>query len=222
MSCRIATKVYGIVSAERQQEMSGLEFVQGLADGTLPLNTMAETLGYDVSEAELGRVLVTALPDAAHLNPTGTVHGGLAATMLDSCMGLAIRTTLEKGFGSTTRVQDFAGAAYHAGNGSNCSRGPRPELRPPHRNRRRTHHRSARSLTRPRHDHVPDFSELGLTIGHSSIAPKAAIWPGYQRNGSLRSRCLLSSAAGWVAPKDLRVRAIRASRQLLRQHPPRC
>jgi uncharacterized protein (TIGR00369 family) len=102
MSCRIATKVYGIVSTERQQEMSGLEFVQGLADGTLPLNTMAETLGYDVSEAELGRVLVTALPDAAHLNPTGTVHGGLAATMLDSCMGLAIRTTLEKGFGSTT------------------------------------------------------------------------------------------------------------------------
>jgi uncharacterized protein (TIGR00369 family) len=82
--------------------MTGLEFVQGLADGTLPLNTMAKTLGYDISEAENGRVVVTATPKDVHLNPAGTVHGGLAATMLDSCMGLAIQSTLEKGAGSTT------------------------------------------------------------------------------------------------------------------------
>ncbi|HEX4237788.1 MAG TPA: PaaI family thioesterase [Xanthobacteraceae bacterium] len=102
MSCRVTSKAYGTVSTERQKEMSGLEFVQGLADGTLPLNTMAETLGYDVSEAASGRVVVTAVPDRGHLNPAGTVHGGLAATMLDSCMGLAIHSTLEKGVGSTT------------------------------------------------------------------------------------------------------------------------
>jgi uncharacterized protein (TIGR00369 family) len=82
--------------------MTGLEFVQGLADGTLPLNTIARTLGYDVVEAEAGRVVVTAEPTADHLNPAGSVHGGLAATMLDSCMGLAIQSTLEKGTGSTT------------------------------------------------------------------------------------------------------------------------
>jgi uncharacterized protein (TIGR00369 family) len=82
--------------------MNGLEFVRMLADGSLPLNTMAKTLGYDVSEAANGRVVVTAMPDATHLNPAGTVHGGLAATMLDSCMGLAIHSTLEKGVGSTT------------------------------------------------------------------------------------------------------------------------
>ena len=98
----VSGKVYGTVSAEQQRQMSGLEFVEGLANGTLPLNTMAETLGYDVSEAESGRVVVTAIPDTAHLNPAGTVHGGLAATMLDSCMGLAIHSTLAKGFGSTT------------------------------------------------------------------------------------------------------------------------
>jgi uncharacterized protein (TIGR00369 family) len=102
MSCRVTSKAYGTVSTERQKEMSGLEFVQGLADGTLPLNTMAETLGYDVSEAASGRVVITAVPDRGHLNPAGTVHGGLAATMLDSCMGLAIHSTLEKGVGSTT------------------------------------------------------------------------------------------------------------------------
>ncbi len=95
-------KIYGTVSAEHQKQMSGLEFVQGLANGTLPLNTMAQTLGYDVSEAAKGRVVVTAVPDATQLNPAGTVHGGLAATILDTCMGLAIHSTLEKGFGSTT------------------------------------------------------------------------------------------------------------------------
>jgi uncharacterized protein (TIGR00369 family) len=82
--------------------MSGLEFVQGLVDGTLPLNTIARTLGYDVVEAENGRVVVAAQPDETHLNPAGTVHGGLAATLLDSCMGLAIWSTLDKGVGQTT------------------------------------------------------------------------------------------------------------------------
>ncbi len=98
----IAGKAYGTVSPEQQKQLSGLEFVQGLAEGTLPLNSMAKTLGYDVSEAANGRVVVTARPNAAHLNPAGTVHGGLAATMLDTCMGLAIHSTLEKGVGSTT------------------------------------------------------------------------------------------------------------------------
>ena len=102
MPSRIAVKTYGTVSADQQKEMSGLEFVQGLADGTLPLNTMARTLGYDVTEATQGRVVVIAEPNGALLNPAGTVHGGLAATMLDTCMGLAIQTTLEKGLGSTT------------------------------------------------------------------------------------------------------------------------
>jgi uncharacterized protein (TIGR00369 family) len=102
MSSRVASKTYGTVSADRQNAMTGLEFVQGLADGTLPLNTIARTLGYDITEAESGRVVVTAEPKDIHLNPAGTVHGGLAATMLDSCMGLAIRSTLEKGVGSTT------------------------------------------------------------------------------------------------------------------------
>ena len=102
MPSRSASKTYGTVSADEQKEMSGLEFVQGLADGTLPLNTIARTLGYDITEAESGRVVVTAEPKDIHLNPAGTVHGGLAATMLDSCMGLAVQSTLEKGVGSTT------------------------------------------------------------------------------------------------------------------------
>jgi uncharacterized protein (TIGR00369 family) len=102
MPSRTASRTYGTVSADRRKEMTGLEFVQGLADGTLPLNTIAQTLAYDVSEAVSGRVVVTAEPSGIHLNPAGTVHGGFTATLLDSCMGLALQTTLEKGFGQTT------------------------------------------------------------------------------------------------------------------------
>ncbi len=102
MPSRVASKTYGTVAADRRKEMSGLEFVQGLVAGTLPLNTIARTLGYDVTEAENGRVVVAATPNDTHLNPSGTVHGGLAAALLDSCMGLAIWTTLEKGLGQTT------------------------------------------------------------------------------------------------------------------------
>jgi uncharacterized protein (TIGR00369 family) len=102
MTSSIVSKTYGTVSADRQRQMSGLEFVQGLVDGTLPLNTIAETLGYDIAEAVSGRVVITAEPNATHLNPAGTVHGGFAATLLDSCMGLAVQTTLEKGLSQTT------------------------------------------------------------------------------------------------------------------------
>jgi uncharacterized protein (TIGR00369 family) len=95
-------KRYGVVSGDQQRTMSGLDFVQGLVTGTLPLNSMAETLGYDIVEVSHGRVAIAAEPTAAHLNPAGTVHGGLSATLLDSCMGLAVHSTLDKGFGQTT------------------------------------------------------------------------------------------------------------------------
>jgi uncharacterized protein (TIGR00369 family) len=98
----MTTKTYGTVSEAKRRELTGLEFVRGLASGELPLNTIARTLGYDVAEAERGRVLVTVMPTDAHLNPAGTVHGGLTATLLDSCMGLAIQSMLEKDFSQTT------------------------------------------------------------------------------------------------------------------------
>ncbi|MEW6644707.1 MAG: PaaI family thioesterase [Pseudomonadota bacterium] len=97
-----ADKSYGTVAADTRSRLSGLSFVQGLVDGTLPLNTLANTLGYDVTEATRGRVVVTLTPDARHLNPAGTVHGGVAAALLDSCMGLAIWSTLDAGLAQTT------------------------------------------------------------------------------------------------------------------------
>jgi uncharacterized protein (TIGR00369 family) len=90
------------LSACEQREISGPEFVRGLVSGALPLNTMAKTLGYDIVEAEEGRVVIAAMPSSDHMNPNGTIHGGVAATLLDSCMGLAVRTLLPRGVGSTT------------------------------------------------------------------------------------------------------------------------
>src|SRR5882757_4013305 len=102
MTGQVVSKTYGTVSADRRRQMTGLEFVQGLAGGTLPLNTIAQTLGYDVTEAVSGRVVITAEPGDIHLNPGGTVHGGFSATLLDSCMGLAVQSMLDKGVASTT------------------------------------------------------------------------------------------------------------------------
>ena len=93
---------YGVVSADERRALDGLEFVQRLVTGALPLNTMARTLGYNIAEASMGRVVVTADPSGDHLNPAGTVHGGFAATLLDTCMGLAVHTTIGNGFNSTT------------------------------------------------------------------------------------------------------------------------
>jgi uncharacterized protein (TIGR00369 family) len=127
----MASKTYGTVSAEQQKQMSGLEFVQGLASGALPLNTIAQTLGYDVAEAESGRVVITLVPTGAHLNPAGTVHGGLTATLLDSCMGLAVQSTLDQGVSQTTLefkislvrpITPATGQVRAEGNVLNCGR----------------------------------------------------------------------------------------------------
>lgn len=96
------SKDYGTVPLADQLTMTGLQFVQGFVDGSVPLNPLARTLGYDIVEVQDGRVVVTARTSADQLNPSGTVHGGVAAVLLDTCMGLAIRTRVERGKSSTT------------------------------------------------------------------------------------------------------------------------
>jgi len=102
MTKMAANRRYGIVNFDELKALTGLQFVQGLVDGSLPLNTMARAIGYDVVEASEGRVVVAANSSHEHLNPEGTVHGGVAATLLDTCMGLAIKSMLEQGYASTT------------------------------------------------------------------------------------------------------------------------
>ena len=81
--------------------MTGLEYVTGLMEGRLTV-PMTSLLGYRIVVAEPGRVVFEGRPAAEHYNTMGAVHGGYAATLLDSCMGCAVHTMLGEGMGYTT------------------------------------------------------------------------------------------------------------------------
>ena len=87
---------------EDMASMSGLELMQALVDGTIPPPSMAETMGLSMVEVREGWSLFHAQADARHLNPLGMVHGGFAATALDSVTGCAVHTRLEPGVGYAT------------------------------------------------------------------------------------------------------------------------
>lgn len=95
-------KTYGVVSPEIFKSYDGLAFLQAIVAGTLPQPPIGEPMGFHLSEAAQGRVVFTGLPEFRHYNPMGVVHGGFAATLLDSALGCAIFTTLAKGDGWTT------------------------------------------------------------------------------------------------------------------------
>jgi uncharacterized protein (TIGR00369 family) len=86
----------------RPLEMSGLEHLEAIRDGRFPPPPIAELLGFELLEVGHGRATFAAVPGAQHYNPIGVVHGGLAATLLDSAMGCAVQTTLEAGVAYTT------------------------------------------------------------------------------------------------------------------------
>ena len=83
-------------------ELSGLDVMRRMAAGEFPQPPIAQTLGFRLVEAEYGRAVFECEPAEFHYNPIGTVHAGLAATLLDSAMGCAFVTTLDAGVGWTT------------------------------------------------------------------------------------------------------------------------
>jgi uncharacterized protein (TIGR00369 family) len=93
---------YGVVPPEVAATMSGLELLQGMIEGRLPGPPIMKLLGFGLVEVGQGRAVFEGTPTLAHYNPLGTVHGGYAATLLDSCMGCSVHTTLPKGVGYTT------------------------------------------------------------------------------------------------------------------------
>lgn len=76
-------------------------FTEMLA-GRLPAPPICRTLGMALAEIEPGRVVFAYTPVFEHYNPLGSVHGGIAATLLDSVMGCCVHTTLKAGTGYTT------------------------------------------------------------------------------------------------------------------------
>ena len=72
---------------EQARVMSGLDFLVAIRDEELPPAPIQRLLDFTLTEVEEGRVVFTAEPGEQHYNPIGVVHGGLAATLLDSAMG---------------------------------------------------------------------------------------------------------------------------------------
>ncbi len=89
-------------SAASGLELSGIEHMRAIANGTLPPPPIAQLLGFTILEADRGRATFATEPAEWMYNPIGMVHGGIAATILDSCMGCAVHTSLEAGVGYTT------------------------------------------------------------------------------------------------------------------------
>ncbi len=103
MNDRTAASIeYGVTPAAVMASMPGIDFVRAILDGSLPAPPIMQTIEPFDSTAEPGVVVMHSIPGFRHYNPIGSVHGGYAATLLDSVMGLAVHTMLPPGTGYTT------------------------------------------------------------------------------------------------------------------------
>ncbi|MEA2306233.1 MAG: hypothetical protein QOH43_3513, partial [Solirubrobacteraceae bacterium] len=91
-----------LATASAVRGLSGLEAIRMVAAGELPPPPIAELLGMSITVVEHGHVVFSLEPAEWMYNPIGSVHGGVAATLLDSSLGCAIHTTLAAGQRYTT------------------------------------------------------------------------------------------------------------------------
>ncbi|MDP9134674.1 MAG: PaaI family thioesterase [Actinomycetota bacterium] len=92
---------------EQARAMRGSSFLEAIRDEELPPAPIQRLLGFTLTEVEEGRVVFAAEPGEQHYNPIGVVHGGFAATLLDSALGAAVHSTLPEGQGYTTLETKF-------------------------------------------------------------------------------------------------------------------
>ncbi|HET7229927.1 MAG TPA: PaaI family thioesterase [Longimicrobium sp.] len=88
--------------ARAARGMTGMEYLRAMMAGEYPPPPIAHTLGFTLAEVDDGRAVFTCEPAEYHYNPIGMVHGGVAATLMDSAMGCAVHTRLPAGAGYTT------------------------------------------------------------------------------------------------------------------------
>ena len=74
---------------------TGLEYLQRVIAGEIRGVPIAETLGFRLTEAEKGRVALLGTPDERFYNVVGSVHGGWAATILDTALALSVLSNLD-------------------------------------------------------------------------------------------------------------------------------
>ncbi|AJK46313.1 PaaI family thioesterase [Burkholderia plantarii] len=83
-------------------DFSGIDLLRAAAAGDVPAPSITKTMPMRLDAVELGYVRMAARADERHLNPLGGVHGGFAATVLDSVTGCAVHSMLDRGVGYST------------------------------------------------------------------------------------------------------------------------
>jgi uncharacterized protein (TIGR00369 family) len=63
-----------------------------------------EHVGAQAPEAEDGTARLEVEVDDRHLNPAGAVHGGMLATLVDTTMGAAVRSTVDEEAPATSQL----------------------------------------------------------------------------------------------------------------------
>lgn len=81
---------------------TGLQLLRRVVSGEYPAPPIAARMNFALVEVDEGRAVFRGLPGAQHLNPLGGVHGGWAATIMDSALGCCVHTMLGIGEAYTT------------------------------------------------------------------------------------------------------------------------
>ncbi|KAB0626683.1 PaaI family thioesterase [Acinetobacter gandensis] len=84
------------------KEMTGLEILKAMMQGQIPPASISEIIPMQPKKIEQGNVEFVVKADQRHLNPLGGVHGGFAATVLDTVTGCVVHSALEAGIGYGT------------------------------------------------------------------------------------------------------------------------
>jgi len=82
--------------------MTPLQILEAALRGEIPPPPVAKLIGLELVAVEKGRTRFRLKADDRHLNPMGTLHGGILCDLADAAMGSAMATTLEAGQSYTT------------------------------------------------------------------------------------------------------------------------
>lgn len=92
----------GTIPLEDLALYSGRELLQRIVDQKYPAPPISAQMNFALTEVAEGRAVFRGVPNENHLNPLGGVHGGWAATLMDSALACCVQTLLEKGEAYTT------------------------------------------------------------------------------------------------------------------------
>jgi uncharacterized protein (TIGR00369 family) len=91
-----------MITAREGRELSGMECLEKIMAGEFPPPPIMILMNGRFVKLSEGRVVFEAEPAEYHFNPLGSVHGGFAATLLDTAMACSIHSCLPAGVSYTT------------------------------------------------------------------------------------------------------------------------